>query len=332
MKLSKKMKKKVKKNLLKVLVAIATITSTMAAAKSMGLTTGKFSISSALKKYGDSSVSLKTSTISADSLTLTETVENTMIAAGNTFGVILKADGTVWTWGNNTYGQLGNGEVKNSSTSKLTRVLGVNGEGYLSDIKQISAGAYGVIALTNDGKVVGWGRNEYGQLANTKTANSAVPVYIQKQVKVTDEAGTVTTEYHDLDNIKQISRGSSHALALTNDGKVWAWGLNNYGQLGINVGHTTASNANYKRTYAVQVQKQIAITLEDGTEGTTLVDLDNIAQVSGGTDFSTALTNDGTVWAWGLGKSGQIGNAAASTVYIPKQVSNLTDVKKIDAG
>ena len=282
-----------------------------------------------------------------NSNSLTELTVNPTISAGNTFGVALKKDGTVWTWGNNIYGQLGNGEIANVNIEEPTRVLAVDGNKdeenikYLENIKQISAGAYTVSALTTDGKVVSWGRNEYGQLANGTTANLSVPVYVQKQVEVTDEEGNLTKELVDLDNIVAISQGSNHVLALAKDGTVWSWGLNSYGQLGINVGSTTASNANYKRTYAVKVQKQVTdiITNEDGTETTTihLEDLDNVKQISGGTDFSVALLNDGTVWAWGRGDSGQIGNNGASTVYIPKQVKInstdfLKDIQKIDAG
>ena len=167
-----------------------------------------------------------------NSNSLTELTVDPTISAGNTFGVALKTDGTVWTWGNNTYGQLGNGEIGNVNIEEPTRVLAVDGNEdeenirYLENIKQISAGAYTVSALTSDGKVVSWGRNEYGQLANGLTANSGVPVYVQKQVEVEDEEGNITKELVDLDNIVSISQGSSHVLALANDGTVWSWGLN----------------------------------------------------------------------------------------------------------
>lgn len=376
---SKKLRNKRKKNLIAVLFATAILTSMMAIIKVSGVlilekeTVKLSSQQEVITEYQSSNESMKdnildssdkdnleneneqesgsignTSTnLAVNSNSLTGLTVDSMVSAGNTFGVALKTDGTVWTWGNNTYGQLGNGEIENVNIEEPTRVLAVAGNEdeenirYLENIKQISAGAYTVSALTSDGKVVSWGRNEHGQLANGVTANSGVPVYVQKQIEITDEEGNITKELVDLDNIVSISQGSSHVLALANDGTVWSWGLNNYGQLGINVGSTTASNANYKRTYAVKVQKQVSetITNEDGTETTTthLEDLDNVKEISGGTDFSVALLNDGTVWSWGLGTSGQIGNYGASTVYIPKQVKInstdfLTDVEKIDAG
>lgn len=288
--------------------------------------------------YAENSDSDKTTTtsltnpssqISANSLS---SLQNAQVASGNNFEVVLKTDGTVWTWGHNNYGQIGNGKIEAVSSPNPTQVLGVNGEGYLENIKQISAGAYSGYALTQDGKVLAWGRNTYGQLGNNSTKDSGTPVYVKKQVQVTDEDGNTTTGYEDLDNIVQISGGASHFLAVDANGNAWSVGVNNYGQLGINVGNTTTSNANYKRIYAVKVQKTIKITAEDGTETTGLADLDNVKKVSGGTDFSVALLNDGTVMAWGLGTSGQIGNNAAATVYIPKAVYNLTDVADIDAG
>lgn len=264
------------------------------------------------------------------------------IASGYAFGAALKADGSVWTWGNNTYGQLGNGKIENTNTSEPNRVLGIEGNGYLENIKQISVGAYTTYALTSGGKVLNWGYNGEGELGNNSTANSGTPVYVQKQVEVIDENGKKSTKLVNLDNIIQISAGATHALALASDGTVWSWGRNNYGQLGINVGDTTANNANGKRVYAVKVQKQVSetITNEDGTETTTthLEDLDNIKQISGGDCFSVALTNEGTVYAWGLGTTGQIGNAASGNVYIPTQVVGLngegylTNIKQIDAG
>lgn len=188
----------------------------------------------------------------------------------------MKKDGTVWTWGNNTYGQLGNGKIENINLQEPTQVVGLNGEGYLENIKQITAGAYTVSALTQDGKVVSWGRNAYGQFGNNSTSDSGVPVYMKKQVEITDEEGNVTTELQDLDNIIQISAGSSHLLAVDVNGNVWATGYNNYGQLGINVGNTSSSNANFKRIYAVKVQKAINIVEEDGTVTSGLADLDNV--------------------------------------------------------
>ena len=259
---------------------------------------------------------------------------NAQIASGANFGVVLKSDGTVWTWGNNQYGQLGNGNIENVNIYEPARVVNVNGEGLLENIQQITVGSNTAYALTDEGKVVGWGLNTNGQIGNNAIINTGVPAYVQKQVQVTDEEGTSVTEYRDLDNIVSIAAGANHALAIADDGTVWAWGLNNYGELGINVGNTTATNVNGRRIYAVKVQKQVQVTDEEGTITNVLVDLDNIEQVTAGIDFSVAVTKDGEVYAWGLGTSGQIGNNASATVYIPTKVAfeETVKIKQIDAG
>jgi alpha-tubulin suppressor-like RCC1 family protein len=337
MKVSKKMRNKRKKTLLTVLAGTALLTSIVAATKFIGLET---SIQKLIQKSPEKDEQITYSQTNSDSNQTTTNLdiltnsvkENVKIANGNNFTAVLKADGTVWTWGNNNYGQLGNGEIENSATYTLNQVIGVNAEGYLSNIKQIAAGTYEMYALTNDGKVICWGRGAQGQHGNGDTQNSGTPVYAQTQVDITDEEGNINTEDRVLENIKQIAAGSSHVLALSNDGTVYTWGLNNYGQLGIGVAHTTASNVNGKRIYAVKVQKEIEITDEEGNITTQLADLDRIKQVSGGNDFSVALTQEGSVLAWGLGTSGQIGNSAAANVTLPTPVTDLENVTKIDAG
>lgn len=238
-----------------------------------------------------------------------QNIENVQTASGNTFVAYLRSDGTVWAWGNNQYGQLGNGKIENVNVPEINQVLGENGVGHLENIKQITAGAYFMGALANDGRVLTWGYNTYGQLGNKSTASSATPVY------VVDEFG------EQIKNIKYISAGSSHMMALTESGEVWAWGLNNYGQLGINV--------TGNKTFAVKVQK--LVVAEDGTVTTELENMNTIKQVSGGTDFSLALTEDGDVYAWGLGTTGQLATADKKIKYIAQKVA-ISNVTKIDAG
>ena len=305
MKMSKKFKREVKqKVLLFSLIIVAIISGCFAMAKFNGKIenfdvskifvgeTGSVDQTSETNFISNDSDSEKSSTAlmssSESNFSVNSTSEydinNAQIASGNLFELALKPDGTVWSWGNNSYGQLGNGNIANEKISQPNQVLGVNGEGKLSNIKQISVGESFAIALTDDGKVLAWGQNTYGQLGNNTTDSSGVPVYVQ------DENGK------DIENIKQISAGSFHGLAVSNDGTVYSWGLNSYGQLGLNVGNTTASNADYKRVVAQKVKQKNVVTSEDGTESTEIGELDNIKQVSGGHDFSVALTNDGEVY------------------------------------
>lgn len=135
------------------------------------------------------------------------------ISAGNDHALALLNDGTVWAWGRDNCGQLGNGKVgDNESTNTPTKVLD------LYNTVAISAGGDYSLALDKDGTVWAWGDNTYAQLgsdeADNKTNLSATPVKVK-----------------DLSKIKEISAGVFHSLALREDGTLWGWGRNNFGQL-----------------------------------------------------------------------------------------------------
>ncbi|HCM52960.1 TPA: hypothetical protein DIS57_03315, partial [Candidatus Wolfebacteria bacterium] len=129
------------------------------------------------------------------------------IAGGGYHSVALKSDGTVWAWGRNNYGELGEG----SGISKSTPVQ-VSG---LSDVIAVSAGGDHALALKSDGTVWAWGYNANGQLGDGTTINKTTPIQI---------AG--------LSGVRTVLAGSLHSLVLKDDGTVWAWGDNYSGQLG----------------------------------------------------------------------------------------------------
>jgi hypothetical protein len=150
------------------------------------------------------------------------------IVAGAHNSVALKEDGTVWVWGSNLYGQIGDGTT---TMRKIpVKVSGISGA------IGISAGAYFVQAVRDDGTVWGWGSNTYGQLGDGTTTMRTVPV------QVTGVSGVLS-----------VTAGSFHALALKNDGTVWGWGYNTYGQLGDGTTTTVCRTA-------VQVKNVTGIT------------------------------------------------------------------------
>ena len=145
------------------------------------------------------------------------------MAAGWYHSLALKADGTVWAWGYNFYGQLGNDTNAGKSTPNPTpqQVLG------LPAIIAIAAGESHSLALAADGTVWGWGWNYYGQLG-TGTNNL-------------NNSPNPPTQISGLSNVTAISAGGYHSLAMTSNGTVWAWGYNFYGQLGNSTNNSSPS-------------------------------------------------------------------------------------------
>ena len=138
------------------------------------------------------------------------------IAGGDTHTVALKSNGTVWAWGRNESGQLGDG-----TTTDRNSPVQIN---TLSDVIAIAGGGSRTVALKSDGTVWTWGNNYSGQLGDGTTTNRNSPVAVS-----------------GLSNVIAIAAGHAHTVALKSDGHVWAWGVNNFGQLGN--GTTTDRNS-----------------------------------------------------------------------------------------
>ena len=144
------------------------------------------------------------------------------ISAGGYFTVAIKTDGTLWTWGGNNSGQLGDGCAGVACVSKTTPTQ----VGTATNWASVAAGAAHVIALKTDGTLWAWGDNYYGQLGNGTTTGLA-PNSVPTQI------GTAT-------NWKMIAAGDMHSLAIKTDGTLWAWGNNSNGQLGISCAGCTS--------------------------------------------------------------------------------------------
>src|SRR5580698_9899622 len=132
----------------------------------------------------------------AQALTVTPVVE-----AGSAHSIALKFDGTVWTWGSNAYGQLGNGNNTDSSTP--VQVKG------LANVVAIAAGFYHNVAVKSDGTVWAWGNNVDGQLGNGTVVNSNIPVQM-----ITAVGPPVV----DVSNAVLVAAGLNHSLVLTTGG------------------------------------------------------------------------------------------------------------------
>jgi len=201
------------------------------------------------------------------------------IAAGSHSSYALKSDGSVWAWGYNLYGQLGD----NSSTNRTLPVQ-VSGFGTGSGVISIKAGATHTIALKADGSVWTWGENYSGQLGD-----GTIPYEKKVPVKVFNAGSRVIA----------IAAGGNNSIALKADGSVWTWGRNDYGQVG------NGGSANQPTPIKI-------IDVNSGVIG-----------ISAGSNHSLALKSDGTVLAWGLNSSGQLGDNSTTNRNIPVQVFGL---------
>jgi alpha-tubulin suppressor-like RCC1 family protein len=203
----------------------------------------------------------------------------------NSHSLALTSDGKVFAWGSNTNGQLGNGSTVNSSVPvAVDTSWALTGK----TVVAIAAGDAHSLALTSDGMVFSWGDNTYGQLGNNSTTSCSVPV----AVRTSGATGKT---------VVAIASSSTHSLELMSDGTTFGWGANFYGQLGN--GSTTNSLV------------PIAVSTSGVLSGK------SVASIATGSNFSSALTSDGYVTAWGYNYSGQIGNNSTTNSPLPVAVS-----------
>jgi uncharacterized protein (TIGR02145 family) len=203
------------------------------------------------------------------------------IASGNSHTCAV-ADGKAYCWGQNNWGQLGSNSTTNSSVP-----VAVDTSGVLSGktVAQIAASHQHTCAVA-DGKIYCWGRNPYGQLGNSSTTDSLVPVAV-------DTSGVLNGK-----TITQISSEYQHTCALAS-GKVYCWGWNPYGQLGNN--STTDSLV------------PVAVDTSGVLNGKT------VTQIAAGSNRTCALA-EGQVYCWGHGSNGQLGNNSTVDKKVPVAV------------
>lgn len=255
----------------------------------------------------------------------------TQIAAGRAHACAIVADGALVCWGNNDWGQVGNGSVAAPTFGRApVDVVGLSG-----GVAAVVAGAAHTCALTVAGAVKCWGRNVSGQLGDGSQVRRFAPV-------------TVTGL---LPGVEMIAAGAEHSCALA-AGTVQCWGSNQYNQLGA-PGHssphppvsvslpdsTTTLSAGRLHTCAVNGGGRVScwgavpFVGSGGLPGTLADLISGIRSVAAGSDHNCALATDGQVRCWGSSGSGQFGYFGDDSPYQTVVVEDLlSGVQVLSAG
>ncbi|WP_416518118.1 RCC1 domain-containing protein [Bifidobacterium asteroides] len=218
----------------------------------------------------------------------------TQVAAGGTHALAIGSDQTVYSWGQNQYGQLGDGSMQSRSNPQA--VKGPDGQPFKAT--QISAGSTDSAAIDLNGRVYVWGSE-----TNDKSTYSTLKL---TPALAKDPSRTFKA--------RMISMGNLHALAIGQDGTVWAWGWNSAGEIG--------DGTQTDRSTPTQVKNPA-----DASQGF------QATRVIAGATYSLAIDQSGTAWGWGNNGFDQLGsNEGTSELLVPSQVSPPTGQNSVGKG
>ncbi|WP_328603350.1 hypothetical protein OG943_25035 [Amycolatopsis sp. NBC_00345] len=256
---------------------------------------------------------------------------------------------SVFTWGDNSNGQLGDGSTGSRSRPSEVDVP--------SPVRQLEAGSGHLLAVLEDGSAVSWGRNIFGQTSTGGTDNRdrpapviAVPGPISSVSLggghtlflladgtvwaagagffgcLGDSAHRISPVPVQVEGLPgratQVAAGGGHSLALLEDGSVWTWGRDDYGQLGdagaVKPGHAVQEHMG--KTYPVRF-------VPARVEG-----LPEVATLAAGGGQSLALLPDGGVLAWGFNDCGQLGDGTTTHRAAPAKIDALSGVRSLAGG
>ena len=261
------------------------------------------------------------------------------VSAGRGFTAALKADGTVWTWGANASGQLGDG-----TTTDRASPVQVTG---LRDVVGIASGGTHALALKRDGTVWAWGSPSFGGIGDATTRGHALPI----QVLALGGASA-------LSSIVRIAAGNGTSFALKSDGTVWAWGDNaaaSFGD-GTRTSRLAAVQLPPPPTSVVAIAVGSAHSLMVAPDGsawsaganlrgelcdgtfdnremrTPVIEIADVIAVAAAEFHTLLLKRDGSVWACGKGAEGQLGDGTRTNRSTPVRVSDLLGCVAIAAG
>lgn len=304
------------------------------------------------------------------------------VAGGAAHSVALR-DGTVLAWGLNSNGQLGDGTTVDRRTP--VPVPGLTG------VVSVAAGDNYTLALTVSGEVYAWGDNDHAQLGDGSTLDRATPGRVAGLPRVVAVAAGCVNSYAltasghlyawgprgsgtigdgevtgvqttpvrvpGLENLVTVAAGCAHAFAVDTTGTTSGWGLNHYGQLGMDdpwvlplpetvpgLVDVLRISADYEYSTAVDDHGRLLAwganwhgelgngTFAGSATPTPVPGLSGVVRVAAAAHHVTAVTDDGTVWTWGDNGHGELGDPATTGRTVPGAVPGLTGVVEVAAG
>ncbi len=278
-------------------------------------TNGGFADNGPINTYRSSPVQVPTTAIQ-QSITQVGTSSWTSVTTGLSHTAAIRSDGLLFTWGNNSFGQLGNNDGGLTNVSSPTQIG-------TSSYINVSANGLNTTAVTYDGALLTWGDNRY----NVAGGDSYSTIY----------------------SWAQISSGASHTVALRIDGTLWAWGENTQGQLGLNdtlprsspiqigtnswISVSTYSDATYAATLAVRSDGKLfswgkndvgQLGLGDtiSRSSPTQIGTRSWNKVYNFATVSAALDSSNNLWAWGDNANGKLGDSTTVSRSSPVQITS----------
>ena len=284
-----------------------------------------------------------------------------VLSLGDYHSGVIAQDGSLYMWGVNDFGQIGDGTTKNRY--KPTKIL--------DHVVSVSLGDYYSGAITQDGSLYMWGSNVYGQIGDGTTEDRYKPTKILDHViavslgychsgAITQDGslymwgsndsgqigdGTTEDRYKPtkiLDHVIAVSLGVSHSGAITQDGSLYMWGSNSRGGIGDGteedrykptkiLAHVIAVSLGDDHSGAITQDGSLYMwgrnyygEIGDGTEEDRYKPtkiLDHVIAVSLGVGHSGAITQDGSLYMWGWNSDGQIGDGTTKARYTPTQIT-----------
>ena len=259
------------------------------------------------------------------------------VSAGNQSTAVIKTDGSLWAWGNNESGQLGDG----TRTHRHTPIrIGTDNDWASISLASDVSGAH-TMAIKTDGSLWAWGLGHSGAFGNgTSGVLQTTPIQV----------GT--------DNDwASVSAGTAYTVAIKADGSLWAWGWNHRGQLGdssttdrhtpVRIGTDNdwaSASAGTSNTVAIKADGSLWAWGDNSSgqlgDGTTThrntpvqIGTDNDwASVSAANSHTVAIKTDGSFWAWGRNNVGQLGDGSATERHSPVRIGTSNDWASMSTG